>query len=224
MNMHTRASGLTVIGGVAVFLCLLVAASFLADGRREPAMQLEVTDVDGPSGLDAKHSHWYASGQGPDDARKPPTWNDIIRSNYPTEPHYGPSEEQLYRQHPSSFEMRVLPGSGSMMLHTSPDEPNAMDMAKDRWYTAGKFDDHAREMHGQVPQMGKYVQAGYPSDYKSPSEFKMGAPEYALVRFLSDAPVVVPMLRIVLIRLQTRDVISLCECGCRAIANQLFWR
>lgn len=218
--MHTRASGLTVIGGVAVFLCLLVAASFLADGRREPAMQLEVTDVDGPSGLDAKHSHWYASGQGPDDARKPPTWNDIIRSNYPTEPHYGPSEEQLYRQRPSSFEMRVLPGSGSMMLHTSPDEPNAMDMAKDRWYTARKFGDHAREMHGQVPQMGKYVQAGYPSEKKK----NMGDKEYELVRFLSDAAVAVPMLCNVLIRLLTRDVISLCECGCWAIANQLFWR
>ena len=75
-------------------------------------------------------------------------------------------------------------------------------------------------MHGQVPQMGKYVQAGYPSEKKK----NMGDKEYELVRFLSDAAVAVPMLCNVLIRLLTRDVISLCECGCWAIANQLFWR
>jgi len=180
--MHTRSSGLTVIGGVAVFLCLLVAASFLADGQRQPAVRLQRTAIYAPNALDAPRSHWYASGQGPDDARKPPTWQDIIRSNYPAEPHYGPTEEALYRQNPASFAMHVVrPGTGSMMLHSSPDAPNAADMAKDRWYMAGQFDDHAREMHGQVPQIGKYVQAGYPSDYKSPSEFAMGAPEYAVV-------------------------------------------
>lgn len=169
-----------VIGGVAVFLCLLVAASFLADGQRqEPMMRLQ-SGIDGPSSLDAKRGHWYASGVGPDDSRKPPTWRDIIRSNYPAETHYGPSLEQQYRQNPSAFFRVVRPGVGSMMLHSSPDALNAMDKAKDRWYMAGQYDDHARELHGHIPQIGKYVQAGYPSDYKSPSEFQIGPPEYAV--------------------------------------------
>jgi hypothetical protein len=38
-------------------------------------------------------------------------------------------------------------------------------------------------MHGNIPQIGKYVQAGYPGDYESPSKFRMGGPsmpEYAV--------------------------------------------
>jgi hypothetical protein len=180
MMLSHKRNGLVVIGGVAVFLCLLVAASFLADGQREPIMRLQRTGIDAPSSLDAIRDHWYASGAGPDDSRKQPTWQDIIRSNYPAEPHYGPSLEQQYRKNPSAFFRVVRPGAGSMMLHSSPDAPNAMDKAKDRWYMAGKYDDHARELHGNIPQIGKYVQAGYPGDYKSPSEFPMGPPEYAV--------------------------------------------
>ena len=45
--------------------------------------------------------------------------------------------------------------------------PNALDRAKDRWYKAGQYDDHAHELHGNVRQLGRiyasYVQAGYPS-------------------------------------------------------------
>ena len=141
--MH-KSQGLLVIGGVTVFLILLVAASFLADEQRAtPVAQLQRTATDSPHELSPSKEHWYASGQGPDDAHHPITWKDIIRSNYPTEPRYGPSEAELYREDPSSFAMRVVrPGAGNMMLHSSPDAPNAMDRAKDRWYMAGQYDDH----------------------------------------------------------------------------------
>lgn len=42
----------------------------------------------------------------------------------------------------------------------------------------------ARELHGHIPQIGRYVQAGYPGDYESPSTFSMGGPsmpEYSVM-------------------------------------------
>ena len=181
--MAHKTRGLQVIGGVAVFLCLLVAASFLADGQRmAPVEQLERTVTNSPHEIEPSREHWYASGQGPDDGHRPITWSDVIRNNYPTEPQYDLPEEQLYRQNPASFLRVVRPGVGSMMLRDV-DAPSALDQSKDRWYMAGRYDDHARELHGHIPQIGKYVQAGYPSDYKSPSDFPLGAPEYAAVSF-----------------------------------------
>jgi hypothetical protein len=45
--------------------------------------------------------------------------------------------------------------------------PTSLDRAKDRWYKGGQYADHARELHGNVRQLGRidasYVQAGYPS-------------------------------------------------------------
>jgi len=143
--MGQKTKGLVVIGGVTVFLVLLVAASFLADEQRAvPVSRLQRTVTDSPRALAPGKEHWYASGQGPDDSHHPITWRDIIRSNYPAEPRYGPSEAELYREDPSSFAMRVVrPGApGGSMLHTSPDAPSAMDGAKDRWYMAGQYDDH----------------------------------------------------------------------------------
>ena len=134
---------------MTVFLVFLVAASFLADEQRAgaPVARLQRTATDSPHELSPEKEHWYASGQGPDDSHHPITWKDIIRSNYPAEPHYGPSEEQMYRENPASFAMRVVrPGAGSMMLHTSPDAPTAMDRAKDRWYMAGQYDDHGESL------------------------------------------------------------------------------
>ena len=175
--MGDKTRGLTFIGLVAVVCGLLVVASFLADGQ---AMRHEMLEkgIDA-SGLDREH--WYLSGAGTDDASRPLTWRDVIRSNYPTEPNFDPSEEELYRKNPLSFLRVVRPGIGSSMLAFEPEAPNSLDRAKDRWYMAGQYDDHARELHGRVPQIGRYVQAGYPSDYANPSSFPLGAPEYAVV-------------------------------------------
>jgi hypothetical protein len=45
--------------------------------------------------------------------------------------------------------------------------PTALDKAKDRRYKAGQYDDHARELHGNVRQLARidasYVHTGYPS-------------------------------------------------------------
>ena len=176
-----KTRGLAFIGGVAVVCGMLLVASFFADGqamrRHEQLLQ---TGIDAPSGLDRRRQHWYASGAGPDDAHRPLTWGDVIRSNYPAEPNFDPSEEELYHKDPSSF-LRVVRGAGSSMLAPGPDAPSKLDRAKDRWYMAGQYDDHARELHGRVPQIGRYVQAGFPSDYASPSDFPLGAPEYAVV-------------------------------------------
>jgi hypothetical protein len=168
-----KTRGLTFIGAVAVVCGLLVVGSFLADGQ---AMRHEMLEkgIDA-SGLDRQH--WYLSGAGPDDARRPLTWRDVIRSNYPTEPNFDPSEEELYRKNPLSFLRVVRPNNSMSMLARGPDAPSSLDRAKDRWYMAGQYDDHARELHGRVPQIGRYVQAGYPSDYASPSSFPLGAPE-----------------------------------------------
>ena len=156
-----KTRGLTFIGTVAVVCGLLVVASFLADGQ---AMRHEMLEKgNDASGLDRRD--W--SGEGPDDASgrvsRPLTWGDVIRSNYPTEPNFDPSVEELYRKNPLSFLRVVRPGSGSSMLALEPEAPNSLDRAKDRWYMAGQYDDHARELHGRVPQIGRYVQAGYPS-------------------------------------------------------------
>ena len=177
-----KTRGLVVIGAVAAVCGVLVVASFYADGqamRRHEQLQTSAAGIDAPSGLDRRRAHWYASGAGPDDAHRPLTWSDVIRSNYPAEPNFDPSEEELYRKDPSSFLRVVRPGEGSSMLAPGPDAPSTLDRAKDRWYMAGQYDDHARELHGRVPQIGRYVQAGYPSDYASPSDFPLGAPEYA---------------------------------------------
>ena len=101
--MGQKTQGLVVIGGVTVFLVLLVAASFLADEQRAvPVSRLQRTTTDSPHALAPSKEHWYASGQGPDDSHHPITWRDVIRSNYPAEPRYGPSEAELYREDPSS--------------------------------------------------------------------------------------------------------------------------
>jgi len=169
--MGDKTRGLTFIGLVAVVCGLLVVASFLADGQ---AMRHEMLEkgIDA-SGLDREH--WYLSGAGLDDASRPLKWRDVIRSNYPTEPNFDPSEEELYRKNPLSFLRVVRPGIGSSMLAQGPEAPTELDRAKDRWYMAGQYDDHARELHGRVPQIGRYVQAGYPSNYASPSSFPLGA-------------------------------------------------
>ena len=69
------------------------------------------------------------------------------------------------------------------MLHEITGPLSALEHAKYRWYMAGRFDDHEREMHGNAPSLAKYVQAGWPTEYQSPSEFPAGAPEYAAVFF-----------------------------------------
>ena len=169
-----KTRGMTFISAVAVVCGLLVVASFLADGQ---AMRHEMLE----KGLDASgldREHWDLSGAGKEEESRKIKWRDVIRSKYPTEPNFDPSEEELYRKNPSSFLRVVRPGSGSSMLAQGPDAPSSLDRAKDRWYMAGQYDDHARELHGRVPQIGRYVQAGYPSDYASPSSFPIGAPEY----------------------------------------------
>ena len=170
-------------------LLLFVTATFLADGQHDGQHQrhveLEQTGIDADGVAPHQRDHWFASGVGSDEARKPPTWRDVIVSNYPAEPQYDPPSAELYRQNPEDFTRRfrvVRPGAGSTMLSAGPDAPNAVDQAKDRWYMAGQYDDHKREMHGHIPELAKYVQAGYPSDYKSPSSFPMGDPEYAAPR------------------------------------------
>ena len=171
MGMNERPGA--ILQAAAVFLLVLVMAGFLADEARErprPAarLQTELGHIDSRlSQAQKRRAHWYASGEGPDDGHKPITWADIIHSNYPAEPQFGPTQAQLYKQDPSLFERRrraartSRPGLGTMLHTTSPDAPTRLDRMRDRWAMAGE----QRELHGRMPapSLAQYVQAGWPT-------------------------------------------------------------